>query len=695
MSEGQVGAGPVVLTEPEPGPERLERRRADAVRLMAFVSSVMALFFVARQGQTQPVMYVAFSVFLVTSTLWVRGLDANWVEGREDYRSGPLLFFALVVPAAVTVAIGVFWEGSVSTFVLGALITVYIAAGLAVRKLRWRVITQGMAEETTGSLESQISAWLLTHVFHWQVLAGLLVGAYGALWLLGRVPLVLAGPLFLLAVVPVPALVHVLSERRIITLSADNGGSQRRMSVIVGGGAAGLGLLIGLASIGQTRTLLALVLVVAVLTWAFTVGSLADIAAVLAALALMGVTPASQDVKPAILSAEASSAIEPVVVALGDSYSSGEGASRYLDDTNVAGDNQCRRAATAWPVLVAQSLGAHRLVFRACSGARARNVVGQVDDDEQYDGEGIQVDRATQEVHAADSHLNPALVVLSIGGNDAGFSHVGSSCLSLGSCDDKEVSKYFYDNLPDLADALKATYLAIAKKFPHSPIAVMPYPDAFANKDGCVEAPVAPGDIRFVRDFTTKLDGVIAKAAHETGVYYVAPMRSALTDSHLALCDKSGTPGLNFLDLRGVGGAATGRFNPGNWIHNSLHPNERGHAAFAASFTGWLSSQTRANTDGTEVAGLAALLAPAAKRVADGVKEPPNGLPVPTKSSTKLCFEKDGGNCGPHTDAWALARLGPGLFSPMLLAGLVAAGSWALAVGVSATRFRRRSAAQE
>lgn len=655
-------------------------RHPDAVRLLAFVLAVMGLFVLARQGQTQAVMYAAFAAFLVTATLWVRGLDANWVEGREDYRSRLLLVVALAVPVVVTILIGVFLERSLSTFVLGALITAYIAAGLAIRKLRWRVI-QGDP--------------VAPRLFGWQSLAGLLLVAYGALWLLGRAPTALAGGLLVVAVVPVPALVHVLSERRIIAQSRESADRARSLWIAGGGAATALSLVIGAAFLEQTRYLLILVVVVVVLAWAFAVGSLADIAVVLAILALMGLTPASQDVKPVVLSAKASpakaGAPEPVVVSLGDSYSSGEGASRYLDRTNVAGGNQCRRAATAWPVLVAQALDAHRLVFRACSGARARNVVGRDGIDQQYAGEDIQVDHALAELRASDPALDPALVLLSIGGNDSGFRQVGSSCLSMGSCDDAQVSRYFLDNLPAVEEALRATYLAIAATFPSSPIAVMPYPDAFATEDGCVRAPVEAGDIRFVRSFTARLDDTIEKVAKETGVYYVAPMRSALTDSHLALCDPSGTPGLNFLDLRGVGGAALDRFNPGNWIHSSLHPNERGHAALAAAFTGWLSSQQRVDDTGTEIVGLPALLPPAARRAADGVPAPPTDLPVPTRSMTTLCFEK-GGRCGPEADAWALGRLGPGMVLPLLLAALAAGGTWVLAVGVSAQRFRRRAA---
>ncbi len=655
-------------------------RHPDAVRLLAFVLAVMGLFVVARQGQTQVAMYAAFAAFLITATLWVRGLDANWVDGQEDYRSWPLLALALAVPVVVTILIGVFLERSLSTFVLGALITAYIGAGLVIRKLRWRVI-QGDP--------------VAPRLFGWHSLAGLLLVAYAALWLLGRAPTMLAGPLLVLAVVPVPALVHVLSERRIIAQSQPDGDRERQLWIVGGACATGLSLVVGVVFLEQTRYLLILVVVVVVLTWAFAVGSLADIAVVLAILALMGLTPASQDVKPVVLSAKASPAkagvAEPVVVSLGDSYSSGEGAARYLDRTNVAGGNQCRRAATAWPVLVAQALDAHRLVFRACSGARARNVVGRAGVDQQYAGEGIQVGHALAEVKAADPGLEPELVLLSIGGNDSGFRQVGSSCLSLGSCDDTRVAAYFIDNLPAVEEALRATYLAIAAAFPGSPVAVMPYPDAFATEDGCVRAPVEAGDIRFVRSFTDRLDDTIEKVAKETGVYYVAPMRSALTDSHLALCDPSGTPGLNFLDLRGVGGAALDRFNPGNWIHSSLHPNERGHAALAAAFTGWLSSQYRLDDTGTEIVGLPALLPPAALREADGVPAPPTDLPVPTRSTSTLCFEK-GGTCGPEADAWALGRLGPGTVLPLLLAALAAGGAWVLAVATSAQRFRRRAA---
>lgn len=56
----------------------------------------------------------------------------------------------------------------------------------------------------------------------------------------------------------------------------------------------------------------------------------------------------------------------PLMVALGDSFMSGEGAERYLPDTDVPAD-RCHRATSAHPYLVAKQLGM-RLVSAACSG---------------------------------------------------------------------------------------------------------------------------------------------------------------------------------------------------------------------------------------------------------------------------------------------------------------------------------------
>jgi hypothetical protein len=61
------------------------------------------------------------------------------------------------------------------------------------------------------------------------------------------------------------------------------------------------------------------------------------------------------------------------IVAIGDSYMSGEGAARYFHGTDDPRTNRCHRAASAYPYLVADEIGAS-LIFAACSGARTYHI---------------------------------------------------------------------------------------------------------------------------------------------------------------------------------------------------------------------------------------------------------------------------------------------------------------------------------
>ena len=63
----------------------------------------------------------------------------------------------------------------------------------------------------------------------------------------------------------------------------------------------------------------------------------------------------------------------PAYIALGDSYSSGEGLGPYL-----VGSEGCDRSPEAFPELVARRLGAVTLHFLACSGATVSQTRGQV-----------------------------------------------------------------------------------------------------------------------------------------------------------------------------------------------------------------------------------------------------------------------------------------------------------------------------
>ncbi|MFE0258219.1 SGNH/GDSL hydrolase family protein [Streptomyces sp. NPDC059010] len=220
------------------------------------------------------------------------------------------------------------------------------------------------------------------------------------------------------------------------------------------------------------------------------------------------------------------------VVAMGDSYSSGEGASEgnrdyypetnYLDKQDKKTRNACHRSTQAWSRQAtipgrSKSIGAladsygsamdYHLV--ACSGARTYNMVhaGIV---QSNGGEKTQIDKGYLD-------QNTTLVTVSIGGNDARFSAIIQKCLVAfngGNCKDKTFEDGDTDNAvggrdrkfigqpleqaaagiineivrPDIAKVLAE----IHAKAPNAKIALMGYPPLIEDRGACLSITI-PG----------------------------------------------------------------------------------------------------------------------------------------------------------------------------------------------------------
>jgi hypothetical protein len=110
-------------------------------------------------------------------------------------------------------------------------------------------------------------------------------------------------------------------------------------------------------------------------------------------------------------------------VALGDSYSSGEGNPPFVPGTDTSSD-KCHRSNAAYGPLVAtaESVTSSNFVFAACSGAELSDffLSGQY-------GEGPQLNAIAP---ATQPSLTTGLVTLSIGGNDANFVDILGACVS-------------------------------------------------------------------------------------------------------------------------------------------------------------------------------------------------------------------------------------------------------------------------
>ena len=151
-------------------------------------------------------------------------------------------------------------------------------------------------------------------------------------------------------------------------------------------------------------------------------------------------------------------------VALGDSYAAGTGAA---DDTAARGG--CARSADAYPERWAAHHAHASFVSAACDGATTAGVL-------------------SGQVHALSARTT--LVSLTVGGNDAGFSHVlkacvlqfwGSACHSAVSAADAFIAR-------TLPGRLDATLQAIRARAPAAKVVVVGYPDLYdlSRSSGCL-----------------------------------------------------------------------------------------------------------------------------------------------------------------------------------------------------------------
>jgi hypothetical protein len=562
-------------------PVSASRKRGILIRTSSFAIAIGVLLTICRMEQSMANVALAFALYVITGTLWIRAqYDASLTGGVW---SPPFWWsLGLGILAAVGAALGfTAWESGTALIV--GITGFYFFAGYVVMDLR------------TNHWTSDKWPWTL---------AGL-GGVVVASTLFLDTPLGAAA--FGLALIALPVPLSVVSARMIRWV--DGHGARQEKLAGCGLGLLLVGCVVSWLRVPHIWTVVGLAVIV-LLVVAIVSSTHADVAVVIAAVALLGITPVQAVLPDSFTPAKHQT---NVLVALGDSYMSGEGAKVFFEGTDEA-DNECRRAPTAWAAMAGQRQPFDGVEFLACSGAVTRNVRsmsskvdGRPAPEPQYDGIGTQLD---DYVEHAKQGFTPGLVVMSLGGNDAGFSTIGAMCLAPGGCK-VEAEKLWTANLPALQEELTATYKEVAETINPSGtevakrvrIVVVGYPDpvyqppkvtppgldAETLAQDCGKIALSANDRDFVEGYVSDLNDTVSASATAAGLEYLS-MENALADAHLQLCDPAndGRPGLNFIGLRSVSGAAEQRFNPQNWYHNSLHPNELGHAAMLQTFERWL-----------------------------------------------------------------------------------------------------------
>lgn len=247
----------------------------------------------------------------------------------------------------------------------------------------------------------------------------------------------------------------------------------------------------------------------------------------------------------ALISAPSALAAGDNYVALGDSYSSGVGASPYISD-----GTSCQRSVRSYTQLWANTHAPASYKSVACGGATT-------------------VDVTNKQLSALSG--STTLVSMGIGGNDVGFSNVMQTCVTSGTtaCVNavQAAENQARSILPGRLDSL---YSAIKGRSPSARIVALGYPH-FYDTSGFFCIGISTTSRNKINEGADVLDGIIAAAASRNAVTF-ADVRSRFENDHL-ICDGSSS-----------------------WLHSveyteissSYHPNAAGYSggylpAFAAA----------------------------------------------------------------------------------------------------------------
>ncbi len=302
------------------------------------------------------------------------------------------------------------------------------------------------------------------------------------------------------------------------------------------------------------------------------------------------------------------------LVALGDSYSSGEGGRPY--ELGTATDNNgCHRSQKAYSALIMDPPALERIAqlaiddptnfsyeFLACSGATTINVRKISDGGVPSGPEGsppnppydapdnvTQLDRMDGGGFVVSGDTD--LVTVTIGGNDVGFAPILQHCFTnfFGNCKDDPLtsgapplSQSLPDKIDDVRLEIRSLLSRIKNAAPIATIIMAGYPRLVSGNE-CLELGAGPVKVTqteqlFLKGIADQVNTMLAEEAVTAGVHFV-PVADRFTGHEV--CTNSPPAWLYGLDVIGV----SDRFKS-----RSFHPKERGHIEYAAAIDDYIAA---------------------------------------------------------------------------------------------------------
>lgn len=288
------------------------------------------------------------------------------------------------------------------------------------------------------------------------------------------------------------------------------------------------------------------------------------------------------------------------LLAMGDSYISGEGAYSYRDGTDTS-NNKCHLSSQSYPYLLgAQYADEYHSV--ACSGAVTDDVTPQ--DDNLYEGQ-VNDGYSWKERGNKDSIMlgylpgysgqysfitssKPNTILLSIGGNDIHFADLVTACVLSGPgdpCYSKQSErKILLDLLYNMHTKLVGTYQKILSEASAGVrLYVIGYPQVVNPTGNCaVNVHLDDQERQFAYLLIDRYNAVLKNAAESVGAVYV-DTSTALVGHRLCDTKNDGVNGLTEGDDKAAGlqlWTTSLSFGIGN---ESYHPTTEGHQLLAAA----------------------------------------------------------------------------------------------------------------
>ncbi|HEX6752331.1 MAG TPA: SGNH/GDSL hydrolase family protein, partial [Solirubrobacterales bacterium] len=262
-----------------------------------------------------------------------------------------------------------------------------------------------------------------------------------------------------------------------------------------------------------------------------------------------------------VVPASPATAAAPVpYVALGDSYSSGEG--------NGPFDGPCHRAlagASAYPRMLPSLVGyLAQPSFHACTGATIADVLARP-----------QPRRGNQRIQLEYVDPSTRLVTLTIGGNDLGFEDIVKQCLLPGNCSKWKLAERVEAGLQTIKPHLVDAYTQVRSHMDSGgQLLVAGYPRLFVSEDADCKLFISDTEAKWMNSLVIRGNRRIAEAAR-------AARRQRGNVSYVDVTERFAGHELCSDDpwLYGI------HITAGDGIYKgSYHPRPSGQAAYASAF---------------------------------------------------------------------------------------------------------------